>query len=97
MSAWRAAKSAVRMRRPLLGDLPAVGARNLGDEAMGVQQGQASRDLGSLGALLLFVLGLAKEQQLVYRGCESLSKLHSPRLTAARSWASSASKGLSDR
>jgi len=44
------------------GHLPAVGARDFGDQAMGVQQGQSSRDFGRLGAFLLFVFSFTEKQ-----------------------------------
>src|SRR6266508_3365308 len=46
----------------LFGYLPAIGVGNFGDQSMSVQQSQSPRDLGSLRALLLFVVGLPKEQ-----------------------------------
>ena len=46
----------------LFGHLPAIGAGNFGNQAMSVQQCQSPRDLGGLGALLLFVVGLPKQQ-----------------------------------
>src|ERR1700752_3742359 len=46
----------------LLGHLPAIGAGNFGNQAMSVQQCQSPRDFGGLGALLLFVVGLPKQQ-----------------------------------
>src|ERR1700756_4674618 len=47
----------------LFGYLPAIGARNFANQAMSVQQCQSPRDLGSLGVLLLFVVGLPKQQR----------------------------------
>src|SRR5437667_2555260 len=44
------------------GYLPAIGARNFGNQAMSAQQCQSPRDLGGLRALLLFVFGFAKQQ-----------------------------------
>ena len=46
----------------LFGHLPAIGAGNFGNQAMSVQQCQSPRDLGGLGALLLCVVGLPKQQ-----------------------------------
>src|SRR6266511_1743669 len=46
----------------LFGYLPAIGVGNFGDQSMSVQQSQSPRDLGSLRALLLFVVGLPKKQ-----------------------------------
>src|SRR5246127_3420702 len=46
----------------LLGHLPAIGAGDFDNQAMSVQQCQSPTDLGSLGALVLFVGGLPKQQ-----------------------------------
>src|ERR1043166_325655 len=46
----------------LFGHLPAIRAGNSGNQPVSVQQGQAPRNFGGLGALLLFVFGLSKQQ-----------------------------------
>ncbi len=50
----------------IVGDLPAVGAANLGDEAVGVQQGQSARELGCSGALLLRAAAITDFQFSVF-------------------------------
>ena len=80
----------------LFGYLPAIGARNFGNQAMGVQQCQSPRDLGGLGALLFFVVGLPKQQGPDVAVAKALQSPFAP-VDGGQQLGIGGSKGLSAR